>query len=279
MSLPNQIPSKGFEPTKQGQANSNNVSSSHNLLKQVTLMQYRHKLCANASGFLGMVINFLLFTTVFFTLFSFNGGYGYGGGQLMHGTFGWMRQNSDILIYLSLGFMGIMGVLLPSKGNRNSDFTFVSSHLSHHLSNILLMMTFLLFVSISTPLGAGIARTVAYFTKNRSFMIGQGFTPTLSGLLFLAGYVFLLGFVLMSISYFCGALWSNRPKVAVGLLLMLTLYLFVCLIFSIDIVFGRLVEAFVFETYLGPLAMVCIPLGCLFLAATCILCNHGEVKR
>lgn len=121
--------------------------------------------------------------------------------------------NSDFVLIFTMIWSAVTAILITTKSYRYGDYSFVSNHLSSHLSNMLFLLTASVIGGFSAVFSGFLVKDVMYYANRSHFYIHEH-----AGLsAFTAGIIAAILYVLMfcSIGYLIGVLVQIQKGLAI----------------------------------------------------------------
>jgi len=154
------------------------MSSNEVNLLSISLKQYFYKLKANTGLLNRLIITQML--ALFFSLVGANGMMSSGNGTVSVSV---RTYSASIAIVFSILWITTVAILLTTKQYKKMEMTLVGNRMSGNLSDVVLLMTASVFAGITSSLVGVLLRVIMYFTFDRSKMVFDGFSLTVSDLL------------------------------------------------------------------------------------------------
>lgn len=192
-----------------------------NSLFEITKKQYIYKLKAYMDFFFNMALVQLLAAVI---SMGGVGGSGMSSEQLKYSA---KFFSTDMVIGITLMGAFIMAIYLTITNYRDMDFTFVSTRLSSHLSNIAFLVTAGVAGAVTANLSGFFIRILVYLTNSSQDIVGQNFFVAPWDL-FVGIIVTILYFALIAATgYFIGMLTQLHKifSIFMGTLLLSTVFL------------------------------------------------------
>ncbi|PPA70656.1 hypothetical protein [Jeotgalibacillus proteolyticus] len=245
------------------------MSLSEMKLGEIVWKQYIYKLFSYSDALKSLIIIQLL--GIGFSLLASGGGSSSDG----YITVSVDTYSVDLVFIFTLIWIFVTSILLTTKSYRFEDFTFVTSRLSSHLSNILYLITVSAAAMITLTLSSFLLYLLVRLFANTPLLYGGG-SPGSPGALLLSAGAFLLYFILVSaLGYLAGGLAQiHKSLIAVlpVVLIVLPIYL------SISLGVYPLYSFYIAESSFWILGIKIIFTAAILFGGIILLFNNREVR-